>query len=205
MRDARVVLRADIDKAFTEVIAKYITNGYVAHTATMGGTQGEIGKIDVTNNGGNTIYRIVMGKEYNVKLDEETKYEHYRAIIIEVRKYVRGVDFNHNTLWNDKGTLVENYVWYEVRDDKVYTTDKEFVREADAKRDARWRRWEERIDGVDRIFTNATITDKLMTYINNRKGFKAVKKRDINAVWRRDNRYYIDFKNREGRYTVCNK
>ena len=204
MGDTRVVLRADIDRAFTEVIGKYIANGYITYTATMGGSQGEIGRIDVTNDGGKTVYRIRMDKDYNAKLNADDKYGYYKAIVVEVRKYVNGVDFNHTTIWNDKGTVVENYVWYEVRDDKVFTTDKEFVREVGAKRTARWRRFEERVDGVDRIFTNATITDKLMTYINNTKGFKAVRRRDIKDVWRRGNRYYIDFKNREGRYTVAN-
>ena len=204
MRDTRVIMRAEIDKAFTEVINRYFANGFIAYTVTMGGTQGETAKMDVTNDDGKTIYRIMMFNDYNLKLNDNAMYGTYRGITIEVRKYVNGVDFHHNTIWNDRGEGVELYTWYEVADNKVFTADREFARATVAKRNQRWRIKDEMCNTTDRIFANAVITDKLMTYINNRKGFKAVKKRDINAVWRRDNRYYIDFKNREGRYTVNN-
>ena len=201
----RIFKRVDIDRAFTEVINKYFVNGYVAHTATMGGTQGEVGKIDVTNDGGKTVYRIMLYKDYAKKLNDDDKYGHERAMIVEVRKYVRGVDFHHDTIWNDRGEGIEYYEWYEVDDEKVFTNNRNFLREIKAKRFGRYRRWYRDFNDIaNRALNNATITDKLMTYINNTKGFKAVKKRDIKNVWRDGKRYFVEFKNREGRYTVYN-
>lgn len=40
---------AEINKKFTEAIAGYITEGYTFNTATMGGSQGERARVDLTN------------------------------------------------------------------------------------------------------------------------------------------------------------
>lgn len=47
---------AEINKRFTEIVSEHITKGYTINTASMGGSQGEIAKIDLTD--GNEIIRI---------------------------------------------------------------------------------------------------------------------------------------------------
>lgn len=54
---------ADINKRFTEIVAEYIGKGYTINSATMGGSQGERAKIDLTD--GNEIIRILFNDFYD--------------------------------------------------------------------------------------------------------------------------------------------
>jgi len=45
-----------INRKFTEVVSEWIGKGYAFNTATMGGSQGEIAKVDLTD--GKEIIRI---------------------------------------------------------------------------------------------------------------------------------------------------
>jgi len=47
---------ADINKRFSEIVTEYLNEGFTFNTATMGGSQGEIAKVDLTN--GADIIRI---------------------------------------------------------------------------------------------------------------------------------------------------
>ena len=69
----------DVEKMFTEKVAQYIANGYLVNATTMAGHQGEICKldlrkgdevvrilIDMTNNGWQKIYYLLVGKNTDV-------------------------------------------------------------------------------------------------------------------------------------------
>lgn len=38
---------ADINKRFSEIVTEYLNKGYTFNTATMGGSQGEVAKVDL--------------------------------------------------------------------------------------------------------------------------------------------------------------
>ena len=40
---------SDINKMFTTEVNKYLAQGYYFNTSTMPGSQGELGKVDLTN------------------------------------------------------------------------------------------------------------------------------------------------------------
>ena len=60
------MLRKDIEKVYTDTIKDYLNKGYRIYYSTMGGSQGEIAKIDLTND--NEVIRILL----------DSKTEHYR-------------------------------------------------------------------------------------------------------------------------------
>ena len=47
---------ANINKRFSEIVTEYLNKGYTFNTATMGGSQGEVAKVDLTD--GTNIIRI---------------------------------------------------------------------------------------------------------------------------------------------------
>ena len=51
----------DINRAFTEKVAELLSRGYQIHPGTMGGSQGEIAHIDLTN--GIEILRVLLDRE----------------------------------------------------------------------------------------------------------------------------------------------
>ena len=53
----------DINNRFTQIVAEYIAKGYTFNTSSMGGSQGEIANIDLTN--GTEIIRIVVSSFSN--------------------------------------------------------------------------------------------------------------------------------------------
>jgi hypothetical protein len=50
--------RNDIDRIYTETITNFIAQGYQIHTDSMGGTQGEIARVDLSN--GLEIIRVFL-------------------------------------------------------------------------------------------------------------------------------------------------
>lgn len=53
--------RQDLDRVFTEKITEYLTQGYIFSTATMGGSQGEIAKVDLIKDA--DFIRVYMTRE----------------------------------------------------------------------------------------------------------------------------------------------
>ena len=51
----------DINRAFTEKVTELIAQGYQINPATMGGSQGEIGKVDLRK--GNDIIRVLLTED----------------------------------------------------------------------------------------------------------------------------------------------
>lgn len=49
---------ADINRRYTEIVGEYLSNGHTINTASMGGSQGETCKVDLTD--GNEIIRIMV-------------------------------------------------------------------------------------------------------------------------------------------------
>lgn len=92
----KVIKRTELDKMFTETVARYMSKGLFIATRSMQGHQGEDGKVDLTD--GKSTYRVLM---YH---DRE---EWQETMIIEVRKYDEYVTQNMHTLWNEDGELLE--------------------------------------------------------------------------------------------------
>lgn len=86
---------AEINKRYTEIITEYMAKGYTINTATMGGSQGEIAHIDLTD--GNEVIRVLVENVYGSwKCPECTN-----IIVGKCTDKVKiNSDDNWDTIWN---------------------------------------------------------------------------------------------------------
>ena len=49
---------AEINRKYTEIVSAYLANGYAINVGTMGGSQGEVAHIYITN--GYHIHRVLL-------------------------------------------------------------------------------------------------------------------------------------------------
>lgn len=124
------MLRKDIENVYTDTIKDYLNRGYRIYYSTMGGSQGEIAKIDLTND--NEVIRIL--------LDSET--EHYREH--PIHKYMdldyltiivgrntdklRGDSFS-DIIWNEHLELISEIRFYKIgrRNNSFFGTKQEAI------------------------------------------------------------------------------
>lgn len=172
---SKVIKREELDRKFTEAVAKYMSKGMFIATQSMNGHQGEEGKVDLTD--GKNTYRVLMHRES----------EMFQGIfIIEVRKYDEYVKRGMHTLWNDKGELVETVCKvYEIETrgkENVYVETEEeakAIRELQLERYRGWNNWWRELASFD--------ADKVAEAVRatGKHGYKRVKKEDIVRVERR--------------------
>ena len=131
---------AEINKLFTDKVAEYIGKGYTINAGSMGGSQGEITKVDVTD--GTKIIRILLdtgrenseyylGVEYVELLVGEAPSESVRP---NTSDYA-------DTIWNNRLAKIEATRFYVIcenrKREKIYGT-KEEAAAAQKKQCARW-------------------------------------------------------------------
>ena len=172
----KVIKREELDRKFTEAVARYMSKGLFIATASMCGHQGEDGKLDLTD--GKVTYRVLAYEKHNFREVDE--------YVIEVRKYDEYVHTSMGrTLWNEEGELVETaYTAYRINNwgEAVYVETKEEAKamaELQLKRcrvldDRYWRT----LDSFDAEKVAKAVRAKEMY------GYKRVKAREINSVER---------------------
>ena len=124
------MLRKDIENVYTDTIKDYLNKGYRIYYSTMSGSQGEIAKIDLTND--KEVIRIL--------LDSET--EHYREH--PIHKYMdldyltiivgrntdklRGDSFS-DIIWNEHLELISEIRFYKIgrRNNSFFGTKQEAI------------------------------------------------------------------------------
>lgn len=173
---AKIIKREDLDRRFTETVAKYMNKGLFIATSSMTEHQGEEGKIDLTD--GKSTYRVLMYKTF-----QHAQFQ--RVIIIEVRKYDEYVTRGMHTLWNDKGELIDTALkMYEVEGcDNVYVETEE---EAKAIRKLQLERYKKYNDSYWRELPKFDVTKvRDAVRAQGKRGYKRVKRADIVRVERR--------------------
>jgi len=145
---------AEINKRFTEIVAEYIGKGYIINSATMGGSQGETSKVDLTN--GAEIIRIVV----NTFSDWMNNLE---GVEITVGKSTDKDVLPHsnsgwNTIWNNRLEVLSTERFYKIGEDRRHGTF--YGSEVEAKAVAAIRRSRYRLRESSRKTEN--ITDKAM-------------------------------------------
>lgn len=124
------MLRKDIENVYTDTIKDYLNKGYRIYYSTMGGSQGEIAKIDLTND--KEVIRILLG----------SKSEHYREH--PIHKYMdldyltiivgrntdklRGDSFS-DIIWNEHLELISEIRFYKIgrRNNSFFGTKQEAI------------------------------------------------------------------------------
>lgn len=163
--------RKDIDKRFTDLVAEYINKGMTISTKSMSGTQGEEGKVDLTD--GKKIYRVL--------LEAKGGFRECDQFVLSVREYDEEETKNASrgwTIWNNKGEEIYCEKFYAIGDryDErvIYTTNQYYAnhcREIMLSRYANRRSygsWE------DYSIESPAKLNTVMKIVRSRKGYKKV-------------------------------
>ena len=103
---------AEINAKFSAKVAEYLNKGYVIHPYTMGGHQGEIAKVDLSN--GQEVIRIWLEKvhadtirfRYGIRMTVGCNTDER---MIEDRGFVW-----QDTMWNNKMEVVEQFDYWQM-------------------------------------------------------------------------------------------
>lgn len=94
---------AEINAKFTATVAEWMAKGYTINTASMGGSQGEIGKIDLTD--GKEIIRVLLTGICSPCARVENRYYHFEGAKLIVGRITDNVTPNipdtWQTAWNE--------------------------------------------------------------------------------------------------------
>ena len=182
-----IVKKIDIDKEYTRIIRLYADN-YRIDTTAMGGTQGEVAKMDFAGADG-TVFRVMMDRGY----EKTDRYNDTDTISIRIYKFN-----NRNrreTLWNEDGQIIYERIWYNVdryRRDDAWT---ENFNEAVNCINKGWNR-PTNADVVYRQIDSPKMIKIIVKMIKNTKGYKTIKADDISKVYTENGKYYrVYFKN----------
>lgn len=105
------MFKKDIDALFTSKIMEYINKGYIIHTDTMSGSQGEQAKVDLYNE--TEIIRILITS-------------HYRTAMSGLKLIVgRNTNKTYNRptdiIWNNDLQIIEEYEFIKLSDNYFVT------------------------------------------------------------------------------------
>lgn len=164
----------DINRVFTEKVTELIAQGYQVNPATMGGSQGEIGKVDLRK--GNDIIRVLLTEESNYS--DGTDF-----IVLTVGRCTDQIridcfDRLGNTIWDNHLEIL-----FEIKFAKVaanYFTDAETGRAIVEKRFARWKHHNQR----NRKDLGDAFKSAALRYVQRQPRMKTCKLSDIESVTR---------------------
>ena len=169
--------KADLNNIFTAKVNELLAKGYIFHTETMAGHQGEIAKVDLTN--GEEVIRVVM-EEKVFNWDKERDLYLNNSFIITVGRAAE-VKF-HDTIWNKDLEVLDQGILYQAGYHSDYLITEEEAIENAKKHKARLMAAKAEKETVE-ITDKATIK-ALIPYINKLDGCKSVKARHITEVKR---------------------
>jgi len=105
-----------INRKFTEAVSDLIAKGYVINTATMSGSQGEVGKVDLTD--GKEIIRVVLdnfGKPVVRLNDKFYRLEGLELIVGRVTdQVIPNSQDTWQTAWTSNLEVLSSEVFYEI-------------------------------------------------------------------------------------------
>lgn len=178
-----------INKKFTEVVAEWMAKGYYINTATMSGSQGETGKVDLTD--GKEIIRILLDDFHD--WDRESGHRNYEGLQLIVGRVTDKVQPNipdrfGNTVWNNNLEILSCEKFYQIgrynRNGQKWYGSKD---EATAQQDKNWERYDSRRED-ERKELDDRAKAIVLPFVKRQPKCKGVKLADITAVRKVTNR-----------------
>lgn len=179
-----------INRKFTETVADWMAKGWYINTASMRGSQGEIGKVDLTD--GTEVIRVLLDnfREWGIRI-EDKRYE-FEGVKIVVGKVTDGTIPNStddwNTVWNEHLEIITEEIFYEIGDNrhgrKWYGTREEAITQQDKARARYAGRQIERVIliGARNPVDNKKVAEIAKAYVKRQPRCRSTKRRDIAAV-----------------------
>lgn len=104
--------RNDIDKVFSQKVLEYLTEGYIIHTPSMAGNQGEEGKIDFIK--GDTLIRVWIEKEFLWNSESDQWYGNTLVLRVGKWNHPAHQTDNYSVVWMKDFDILEKITYYEV-------------------------------------------------------------------------------------------
>ena len=175
---------AEINARFTQIVAEYMGKGYTINTASMAGSQGEIGKVDLTN--GTEIIRVLLGTFNHPCTRINGRFYSFEGIELIVGRVTDKITPNSSstfqTAWNEHLERLHTEGFYQIGREKRgggkwYGTKEEAM----AQQDKNWNRiiaW-----NVD---STKDLTDAakriVLPFVRRQQGCKSVREAEITSV-----------------------
>lgn len=200
------MLREEIEKIYSDIIADYFNKGYYINMNTMSGSQlNEIAKIDLTN--GKEVLRVMLCGSNTDRDNEYNYYLDYISIVIG-----RNTDKLYNNhgdiIWNNHLEILSEQKFYEIgdRNDRRFFGTKEEALAAKKKHYSR-------VKGIDYCggcwvnISNNKARSIVLPFVKRQYKCKSVTLKDIEAVKKYINRkseveYYVYARGKG--YKMCN-
>ena len=190
---------SDINKMFTTEVNKYLAQGYYFNTSTMPGSQGELGKVDLTN--GVEIICVVLDR-FSEGWDKKGV-ELFVGRVAEKEGIRPDVAYCVNTIWNGRLEQVSSQRFYEVSGygdpDKFYGTEAD----AEAVSKKRLYRYSLRPNRDRKDLTSAETIKIVVPFICRKLAVKNVDKKRIAVFRTPDHSYIIEYRGKA--YQLNNK
>lgn len=181
----KIITTKDINAAITAEMLSYINQGYRISMNTMGGTQGAVARVDLTN--GNETIRITLDHGYDYgSWDCEDSGEYLE---LTVSKYDCPED-KDTILWDDRGETISSHRWFviECNDGKYAACEWEDGMEVKSLRHARRAHRHMTHDGVISVA-------RALPSIRKHAGYKRTKASDVTSITKEHGHYYAHFGN----------
>ena len=181
---------ADINKMFTAEVSKYLALGYHFNTSTMNASEGELGKVDLTD--GKEVVRVLL-RTFSKDWDKRGV-ELIVGRVAEKEEVRPDVAYSRNSIWNDRLEQISNQRFYEVNGygdpDKFYGTEAD----AEAVSKVRMRRYAQRPNRQNKDMTSAQTIKIAVPFIRRKLGIKNVDKKRVEVFRTPDHRYIISYR-----------
>lgn len=165
----------DINREFTAAANSYMAQGYYINAGTMGGSQGEVAHIDLTN--GTEIIRVLL-TTFNNYLGTEG----VELIVGRVKDDIKpNQEDRWNTVWNERLEVISNKKFYRLNNraqDGFYGTEEE----ANAAEEKRFSRYANRDTYRKPEDITAKAAPIVKRYIHEQFGVRRVKMEDIKVT-----------------------
>lgn len=188
-KEIKVFGRNDISVIFTQKVNEMFAQGYIFHFDS--GSQGEEGKVCLTNDNGKTIYVFYVHTESETV--DEKSWSRADTILITEEKFEP--KYVGETLWLGKGEKLFEAKWFCInkrcrRD--VYVESVEDFKMIEKIASERWHLNYEM--NHQTIILGEKYYKIAVSILNKRNGYKSVKTRHITKMERRENgKYYVYF------------
>ena len=188
-----------INRRFTEKVADLLSQGYIMNATTMGGSQGEIAKVDLTD--GKKIIRVMLSTEHDWERIGDRFYTFDKVILTigtntdKVR--IHGSDRFCDTIWNQHLADITTEEFYQIgRRGNWYGTKEEAV----AQQDKAMERLDFEKGGKD--ITSEAAARIVLPFIRRQPRCKSVTVGDIEKIEKKVMYFYDERDSRPVKYIV---
>lgn len=173
----------EINKRYSRQVARYISNGYWINAGTMGGSQGEIAHVDMTN--GTELIRILVEERTDYELNNGYGMEYVTVLVGKVpaseNVKIGANDRLGNTVWNNHLEVITEQRFYKIgKSNSGWYVDT--FEEAVAAKELKRERFNTRMQSepTKRVFKNAE--NAVKSFVKRQPGCKTVALREIEEV-----------------------